>query len=234
MIDITEKEYRTFKLRDIIFAFFCFAWSQIALVCIDLLANPKSKSDLQSISNETKIIALGVFIIGNIFLLWKSYDVIKKSIDRDEDIAPPITPKQFGMICAMAFSMLITTAVCNTLINPGSSENQNLLNETFKRAPVLMMLQIILIAPICEELCFRYYLLKPGKLWLIRFIASGMLFIAIHLTTDDSIADMLAYTIPVLFLHGTRYITRSVRYSLLLHMIYNGAVATSMIVTLYA
>lgn len=233
MIDIQEPQYRRFKLRDIIFAFLFFTWSQIALVCIDTLAHPKSGSDLQNITSETKTIALSIFIIGNIVLLWRAYIILKKSIDRDEDVAPPIKAKQFGAICGVALSMLITTAVFNSLINPGSSENQTLLNEIFKSTPILMTLQIILIAPICEEMCFRYFLLKPGRFWLARFIISGMLFIAVHLTSADTIADILAYTVPVLFLHGIRYITGSVRYSLLLHMLYNGIVAISMVATLY-
>ena len=212
--DITEaKEPRNlFRIRDILFGILFFLWSQLNAVLLMAIQNGQGSS--------ITIPAI-LLIASDTFLFWKSFNVIKKSTMTKEDQAPPMTPKSIFIIFGIAIAMIMMTSFVGGLLGVEETTNQNELNAFFAATPLLAAIHIILVAPICEDICFRYYFVRPGTLWKTRFIISGLLFLAVHMTTQDPLETAIAYAVPVCFLHGTRLAFGSVRYSLLLHMLYN-------------
>jgi membrane protease YdiL (CAAX protease family) len=218
-----ELTYRPFKFRDIIFACLFFGWSQINAILL---------LQMTSTNNTAKAITLGISLLGNGLLIWQTFRIIQKARKTNEDKAPEITPKAILKIAGITLLMLFATAIISSLLNIQETTNQNALDDFFKTIPFLAAMHIVIVAPICEDMCFRYYLLRPGKLWQLRFILSGILFILIHVAPGESFLSLIAYLVPAAFLHGTRLMSGSVRYSLMLHMFYNAIVTGLMFAAL--
>lgn len=225
--EITEPKYRPFKLRDILFGFFFFAWSQIAILGI-LFGTALMQED-KSIQATLVILALTA---ADIIVVFKGYKIIQRSVEVEEDTAPPIRLRQLGGVIAILITMLACTIAVNNFIGISNTGNQDALIEMFRQAPILSAFHLIITAPLCEDICFRYYPLRPGKAWWFRYFISGLIFLATHLTGADSAPVIILYLVPVCFLHGTRLLYRSVRYSMLLHALYNATVVLSMIAIL--
>lgn len=223
MNNTLEQNYKPFKWYHILLSFVFFIWSQIAILLVQF----------EAVSNgKDKYILIASALIGDIFFLGWAYKIIKTSVETKEDKAPPMKPKTIGMIAGLAIIMIFVTGLTSSLIDVSSTQNQDALNDIFTHAPIMMSLHIMLVAPVCEELSFRYFFIKPGKIWTIRFIISGILFLGVHLFDISQINVIIIYLIPVLFLHGIRYKTGSVRYSLALHITYNFIVNISMMISL--
>lgn len=233
----TEIKYRPFKLRDILFSFLFFAWSQIALtgiLYITTLANSGTPSFANLSGPQAALVLTILLMIGNAAVMLKTYNIIKRSMELGEDPAPPIRFKEVGVILAILFAMYFATLLVTNITGYKSTDNQDAINQLFSIAPVLTLIHLIIIAPVCEDMCFRYYLVRPGKVWWPRYIGASLLFLAIHVTGDNVLIETILYSMPVLFLHGTRLLFHSVRYSMLLHIIYNSAVAIIMCINFYA
>lgn len=210
----------TFKWYHLIFGLLYFTWSQVAIMAVSLIPQ---------MNNSSGVITGVVVSLCNIGIIYKGFKTIKRSQDIDEDIAPRLKPAMVATIFIIMMCMIVATAIVNLLINKGSSANQNVLEELFQATPLLSAIHIIAIAPLCEEMFFRYYFVKPGRFLILRFIISWMIFIAIHITSKDPFTVVIAYAVPATFIHGTRYIFGSVRYSLLLHAMYNSVVVYTML-----
>lgn len=219
----TEIQYRPFRFLDIIFALLVFAWSQVNALTLMLLPNAK---------DTTKIIIWMIILAGNTCLIYGAIRTIMKSIKTHEDTAPTLSAKAIIKIAGITVLMLMATIFFNSFLPINETINQNALDDFMKQVPILAALHIIIVAPICEDMCFRYFLVRPGKLWWFRFIVSWVLFIAIHVTPGESIIVSLAYLVPASFLHGTRLAFNSVRYSLTLHMFYNAIIVGTMFMVL--
>ena len=225
--EIMETEYRPFKLRDIFFGFLIFAWSQVALAGIIYGTHCINEQNKTSAA-----ICIASMVIGNLLIIAITYQTIHRSIRLKEDQAPPIRLPEIGILIALLIAMIFAVIVTHYLIQINNTSNQSAVSNLFTNAPILAVFHIIIIAPVCEEMAFRYFLLKPGKLWWMRYILSGLLFLSIHLSLHDSPLSIFAYLVPVCFLHGTRLLFNSVRYSMLLHMMYNAIVVVTMYVEL--
>lgn len=217
--ELTEPKYRPFKLRDIFFGFLFFAWSQIAMGGIVRSTNLMG-------SGETAAAVLTSLLIaaGDVGIIIKAYKVIKRSIEVEEDTSPPIRWKEIGSLFAILITMVLCLIAVNIIVGNAESTNQDALLEMFRMSPILSTFHIIIMAPVCEDLCFRYYALRPGSAWWLRFFVSGTIFLMIHLIGSTDPRVVISYLVPTCFLCGTRLLYNSVRYSMALHAMYNGVV----------
>ena len=215
--------YRPFKFRDIVFAVLFFLWSQVH--AIGLSAIPVA-------ATNSRIVIILILIAGDAFLFWKTFTIRKRAVTTGEDTSQPISVKNILKILGITILMIMVTAFISSLLGIEGTENQDALDQFFGSIPLLAALHIIIIAPICEDMCFRYCLLRPGKVWWLRFILTGLLFVGIHVVPGEPLETIFAYLTPVCFLHATRLVSGSVKYSLMLHMFYNTVVVGLMIVTI--
>ena len=217
--ELTEPKYRLFKLRDIFFGFLFFAWSQIAMLGIIRSATLMGNGE-----KTTALLMILFFAAGDVAVIIKAYKVIKRSIEVEEDTSPPIRWVAIGGLLSILITMVLCIIVANIVMGNPESANQDALLEMFRMAPILSAFHIVVMAPVCEDLCFRYYALRPGAAWWFRFFMSGVIFLMTHLIGSADLRVVISYLIPTCFLYGTRLLYHSVRYSMLLHIMYNGIV----------
>lgn len=91
--------------------------------------------------------------------------------------------------------MLISNIIINMITNIDTSSNQNIIINTFKKAPIYTTILACLYAPILEELVFRLSIRKMFKTNIIFIIISGLLFGFMHVSNPSSILELL-YIIP--------------------------------------
>lgn len=223
--NITEQEpsYKPFRFRDVLIAILFFLWSQVHVV--GLSAIPYTQM-------SARIVIILILIAGDALLFWRTFIILKRSVDTGEDKAQPISAINILKILGITILMIMATSFTSALLGIEETQNQDALNAFFGAIPLLAAFHIIFIAPICEDMCFRYCLLRPGKIWWLRFFITGLLFIGIHIVPGEPLETIFAYLTPVCFLHGTRLVSGSVRYSLMLHMFYNAVIVGLMLVLL--
>ncbi len=129
----------------------------------------------------------------------------------------------FLMLGLMVSSNLIITIFTTTQI----SDNQSIIIDTLKTAPIYTFVITVLIAPILEELVFRLSFRKIFSHTNILFIiTSGLVFGSMHvLGTCTSLIDLLfiiPYSIPG-FIFAYCYIkSENIFVPISLHFIHNG------------
>lgn len=98
----------------------------------------------------------------------------------------------FLILALMMFSNLIIM-----LINGGSiANNQELINEMFKKMPIYTLISSVIYAPICEELCFRLAVRNIIKNDILFIFISGLFFGSLHVITSYTGVMDLLYIIP--------------------------------------
>ncbi len=127
---------------------------------------------------------------------------------------------------AIAYSLIDIWIFGEPVVNA----NQAALNALAQQAPLLFIVFTCLVAPVVEELIFRYYLYKPleKKGVVLAIIVSAFLFAAIHMTSSfaaGTIAEDLrsfpAYLIPSLIFGIAYYRTKHVATTITAHVVYN-------------
>lgn len=81
-----------------------------------------------------------------------------------------------GIVCAI---------ICGIFGLKQTSNNQELLELTFKSAPVLMTISGVILAPVVEELVFRGAIRRVIKNKMVFVIVSGLLFGLVHVLKYD-------------------------------------------------
>ena len=148
---------------------------------------------------------------------------------------------------------LVLTAIYGDTIN---NANQTSLDALAKESPLIFILLVCLVAPVIEELIFRYYLYKPlentHRWWhldanaelstsqrrvnfVIALVISTVLFSAIHLSSSllshtlaTDIKTLPLYLIPSLLFGIMYYKTKHVATPIITHITYNCITAALM------
>lgn len=115
--------------------------------------------------------------------------------------------------------------VFNHLIELGTPENQEILEEIFIDFPIILGISVVIVAPIVEELIFRgiftnYFFQPENKYskWVI-LLTSSLLFGLVHEAAPS--ISLLYYSIVGAVLGVTYLYTKDLRYSIILHFINN-------------
>ena len=123
--------------------------------------------------------------------------------------------------------MLLSNNIVSIFTNSEIATNQEIIIETLKKAPIYILITTILIAPLLEELIFRFCIKKIiPKPSMVYILVSGLLFGSMHVIfTLEHISDLLfiiPYSIPGIIFAYLYNKTNNIFIPASLHFIHNG------------
>lgn len=164
------------------------------------------------------------FVVGSIIFVYKNHLIAHfKDFQKNKDI-------YFKKYFKFWIYMYAATIICNAIIliiNGGDiANNQEGINELFNINPIYVYIASVIIAPILEELIFRFSLRKIFKTDTLFIIMSGLLFGCAHVVGQtESLIDYLhiiPYSIPG-FVFGYIFVkTNNIFPSICMHLFHNG------------
>lgn len=185
---------------------------------------------------EVYTILVEILTILFIFLLFKKEIVhMWKDFYENRD-------KYFKKYFKYWFLILILMAFSNgiiTLINKAEiSNNQEAINDMFKRLPIYTYILSVFLAPIIEELVFRFCFMKIFNNKYLYMILSGVIFGLFHIIGSfESVYDFLflvPYSIPGLIFAYILYDSKNIFNTIWLHFVHNGISMLATIILLFA
>ena len=128
--------------------------------------------------------------------------------------------------CYYLFITTITVLATLLHITPQTQSNQSALNELFKTNPILLGLYIAILAPVIEELVFRYIIPKylsfnTQKDWL-GYTIGLIIFIFLH--SPQGILGFISYSALALMFTYMRIRYNDIRASILTHITWNSII----------
>lgn len=120
--------------------------------------------------------------------------------------------------------MMISSIVINMFTNISTSTNQEIVEDTFYKAPIFTTILTILFAPILEELVFRLSFRKMFKTDKLFIIFSGIFFGFLHVSQPNSFLELLyiiPYSIPGCIFAYTLVKSKNIFVPIGLHMMHN-------------
>lgn len=218
---------------------YCTVFSAIPFYLLTIFFFPYTSADLAVLSTIAQIIT-AVIVVGSMMLVSKR--VVKK-------IAKGFNSKALLSGITYAAAIYLSTIILNLLDSmifgsvAETNANQSTIEELLLVAPLLGAVFTCIIAPIAEEVIFRYYLFKPlsKKNLALAFIITALAFGGIHMMSSISnyagtgdLAELLndlrslpAYVAAGAIFCIVYYKKGKLAHSILAHMIYNG-VATAL------
>lgn len=185
---------------------------------------------------EVYTILIEILTILFIFLLFKKEIVhMWKDFYENRD-------KYFKKYFKYWFLILVLMAFSNgiiTLINKAEiSNNQEAINDMFKRLPIYTYILSVFLAPIIEELVFRFCFMKIFNNKYLYMILSGVIFGLFHIIGSfESAYDFLflvPYSIPGLIFAYILYDSKNIFNTIWLHFVHNGISMLASIIILLA
>ena len=185
---------------------------------------------------EVYTILVEILTILFIFLLFKKEIVhMWKDFYENRD-------KYFKKYFKFWFLILVLMAFSNgiiTLINKSEiSNNQEAINDMFERLPIYTYILSVFLAPIIEELVFRFCFMKIFNNKYLYMILSGVIFGLFHIIGSfESAYDFLflvPYSIPGLIFAYILYDSKNIFNTIWLHFVHNGISMLASIILLLA
>ena len=185
---------------------------------------------------EVYTILIEILTILFIFLLFKKEIVhMWKDFYENRD-------KYFKKYFKFWFLILVLMAFSNgiiTLINKSEiSNNQEAINDMFERLPIYTYILSVFLAPIIEELVFRFCFMKIFNNKYLYIILSGVIFGLFHIIGSfESAYDFLflvPYSIPGLIFAYILYDSKNIFNTIWLHFVRNGISMLASIILLLA
>lgn len=146
---------------------------------------------------------------------------------------PKTMPRKFQsektpwLVMGFAFLLMMAMiSVENALLKPtGTSANQASLNAIMHVSPYMVLAESAIIAPIFEENIFRRCIIdfNSSVKLIITSIISMSIFVFAHMigTSWMQIPVVISYLIPTVCLTGIYDYTRDIKYSMVMHCLYN-------------
>lgn len=216
-----KKETSKQIIKGIIIFILFYLSSYIQLIPIYLFKLDISKLDGTSkvaLSTFSNIVLLIILILIYRKELYKEWKIFKDNLYANIDLG--FKYWSIGLIV-----MFISNIFINIVLKNGQAANEQAVQEMITYAPLLMVLNAGIIAPIIEELTFRKAFKNMfNKKW-VFILTSGIIFGALHVVTSiTSIIDLL-YIIPysslgIAFAY-MYYKTDTVYTPISMHMIHN-------------
>lgn len=185
---------------------------------------------------EVYTILVEILTILFIFLLFKKEIVhMWKDFYENRD-------KYFKKYFKYWFLILVLMAFSNgiiTLINKAEiSNNQEAINDMFERLPIYTYILSVFLAPVIEELVFRFCFMKIFNNKYLYIILSGVIFGLFHIIGSfESAYDFLflvPYSIPGLIFAYILYDSKNIFNTIWLHFVHNGISMLASIIILLA
>lgn len=136
--------------------------------------------------------------------------------------------KYFKYWLLILLLMLISNTIITQFTTTDTATNQEIIMDTFAIAPIYILITTVLIAPLTEELIFRFCINKiVPKPRIIYIIISGLLFGSMHVVLNpiDNFIDLLfiiPYSIPGIVFAYLYDKTKNIFIPASLHFIHNG------------
>ncbi len=130
-------------------------------------------------------------------------------------------------LIALALMMISNFFLFFVVTEGDIAENEQLIRESFQKAPIFVYFSAVIIAPILEELVFRgaFYYIFQNK-WLFVIISS-LAFGAVHILGASDLTQLLfiiPYAIPGFAFALALYYSKNLYVPIALHFIHNGII----------
>lgn len=210
----------------VIFALF-FNLSHLLNIMFPLIGIDIKKFDSTDIAYYETLLELLLAIISiTMFKLVLKKDLIIFKLNKKDYINKILN------IFILFLGIKIASSVATTLLSIilgysiGESENQNIITSLAKSAPLILLIDTVILAPIVEEIIFRLSLKKIINNKYVFIIISGFIFGFMHIfPTDLNIALALIYSITYvtmgLFLAYTYEETNNIWINIAIHSLNN-------------
>lgn len=146
------------------------------------------------INNEVacSIIGVGVYILILIFVYYKDLAIEFNNLKKDfKNCIKKGFKYYFAGLLGMVFFNLVISITLKDI-----SANESAVRELLYNSPILTMLEIMIIAPLSEEIMFRKSVWATTKNKWIFALISGILFGGAHLITGGITLSTLIYILP--------------------------------------
>lgn len=172
-------------------------------------------------------VSMEILSIGVIFYLFK-----KELTNMFEDFYEN-SRYYFSKYFKCWFWVLICMYIGNFVIillspNMAGPNNQELIVEMFKQHPIYTFILSVILAPIIEELVFRFGFKHIFTNKHVFILISGLIFGAFHIIGSyETLSDLLyiiPYSIPGLIFAKVYYESKNVFITMWLHFVHNGSV----------
>lgn len=212
-------------------------------IIIFIFGNPTTSAQESIFSSSAQLICAVGVLIGMFFVSRRVLKTIRQGF----------TLKAFGQglkYAVLVYLIAIVVSLLDIFLfgESDTNANQSSIEDLMIAAPVLGAVFTCIVAPIIEEVIFRYYLFKPlsKKNVVLAFVVSGVAFGAIHMmstvssfaTNGDKVAllndlrSLPAYIIAGLCFCFVYYKTQKLSVSIFAHMIYNTVVTVVMLISI--
>lgn len=133
----------------------------------------------------------------------------------------------FAYLAVVLMNFIDITLFGQSMVNA----NQQAVNDILNLSPFVGCLLTVVVAPIVEELIFRYYIFKgiERRRPILAFVVTSLSFAAIHLIASigtpffiQDLRTMPAYAAAGVVFCYAYYKTKDIRINILGHMLYNG------------
>lgn len=182
-----------------------------------------------------QLLAINYLWLAVILTLLMAIPIIRYQKVPPRDFKHPLVVKSL-LIFGALWLIILTIATYSAWLQFkhiafATPENQRVFNQQVKRNLPAASVLTLLMAPIFEEGIFRLCLISfKSRFWLVfSTICSMLLFAAMHIVGSISMLTLSLYLIPTLYLTLTYVITRDIRCSMILHLLYNAITLTSLL-----
>jgi uncharacterized protein len=170
-------------------------------------------------------VLIGVHLVVTIFIM---------SSLSNENIEKWSWSKRFNEVIKHVFfvyiSLIAINAIISQLTSQATSDNQMLIMEVFKNAPLYIVFVAVIFAPIVEEILFRGFIYRALRFYKFKYIAllvSSFLFGVLHVYESiltaryEDLWFILVYMAIGLFMSVIYEKSGDILAPIALHMVYN-------------
>lgn len=191
---LEQIENKIYKIaKTLILILFLFIWNAFSIIILTILG-----INYNSLSSNLKIITMLcsdiLFCLFLIFLYKKEIlENVKSYFNRDFKANLQLSFKYWSVgITIMLISNIIISIVTNGTLSTNEEEVRNLIDQT----PWYMVFQLIIYAPITEEIIFRKSIKDIFHQKYLYILTSGIIFGGLHVLTSLTSPLGLLYLIP--------------------------------------
>ncbi|MEG2609460.1 MAG: CPBP family intramembrane glutamic endopeptidase [Bacilli bacterium] len=172
----------------------------------------------------------GYSILLELITIYVIYALFKKDIIRMINDFKKNNQQYFKKYFKNWFLILILMAVTNAIImfiNKGNTpNNQDAINDMFKNMPIYTFIVSVMLAPVVEELVFRFSLRNIFNNKILFILLSGIVFGSFHVIGSfETALDLLyiiPYSIPGIIFAYTYVKSKNIFVPMWLHFCHNG------------
>lgn len=194
--------------------------------------------DIANMNYTIKVIYLIVFeltVLGLIALVYKKE--LLKQFNEFKEKKYEYFKKYFKFWVLLLGLMMLANFTIMMINEGGIANNEQGIRDLFSQNPIYVYISAVLIAPILEELIFRFSLRKIFKTDILFIIMSGLIFGCAHVIGQtETLIDYLyiiPYSIPG-FVFGYLLVkTNNIFSSMSMHLFHNGILMALQFFTLF-